>query len=642
MPFVKSPNFSYFLSQSDINCTNADKLYPILVNLRVFNDFGIDDSVSNAKSQWHSKRQYIVTGRRYISSLFCSIAIAPSLVPTAFAQVAPPQVNRDAERLQERERERQREREEQFRQSQTAAPQATVVAPVEEVAAEAGGCAAVRSVEIKGLKRYDRADFAADLTKLVGDCVSIKDINAALRTITNRYIGDGYVTSRAVIGPQDLQSGVLEIIVIEGQLDGISSPASGKARGYSKRELAVAFPGTKAGNKGRQLNLRDLEQGVDQLARLGSAEPDIDITPAELPGSSTLVVRRKRVDAPLRASFAANNDGSANTGRIQGTATVDVDSPLGLADFWSLYYSRDLENRQGRGSRGYGAFVSIPYGYTTLTLSGGRYSFKSILQGVDQAFANTGVSINGSAVLDHLLFRDAKTKVSVAASVAVLDTINRIQGIKLSTSSYRLVSGALNFRAQRRVGPGLATADFGFTRGLDIFGANAVDTGPGGAQLVFRKLELSLGYQARVKAFGLPLNYSGVVRGATALDPVFPAERFSLGGSSTVRGFRDDGISGRSGIFTRQQIGFPLFSVFGDKAAGTQTGVSAILGYDAGGIRARKDDAFERGFLQSGTAGLRIINKRLQSELNVSAPISAPGSVRHRDFEFSASARLAF
>jgi hemolysin activation/secretion protein len=570
---------------------------------------------------------------RCVLLLLCSAAVAPA----AFAQVAPPQVNRDAERLQEIERERQRTREEQFRQSQTAPPQATQVAPETEVAAEAGGCAAIRSVQVKGMTRYAQSDFAGDLAKLTGDCVSIADINAALRTITNRYIADGYVTSRAVIGPQDLKSGVLEIVVVEGQLNAISSEGVGTKRTYSKGELAAAFPNT----KGRQLNLRDLEQGVDQLARLGSAEPDIDITPAELPGASNLIVRRKRADTPLRASYAVNNDGSANTGRIQSTASLDIDSPLGIADFWSLYYSRDLENRQGRGSEGYGAFVSIPYGYTTLTLSGGRYSFDSILQGVDQAFANTGVSTNGSATLDHLLFRDAKTKLSVSAGISGLDTVNRIQGIKLRTSSYRLISGAINFRAQRRIGAGLATADFGFTRGLDIFGANSVDTGPGGAQLVFRKIELNLGYQTRTQVFGVPVNYSGVLRGAAALDSVFPGERFSLGGTSTVRGFRDDGISGRSGVFTRQQIGFPLFSIFGDKAAGTQTSFSGLIGYDAGGIRPRKGDAFERGFLHSSTIGLRVNNKRVSGEFTLSAPLSAPETVQRRDLELSASLRLS-
>jgi hemolysin activation/secretion protein len=570
---------------------------------------------------------------RSVSLLLCGVAFAPP----ALAQTPPPQVNRDAERLQEIERERQRERAEQFRNSQTAAPQATQVTPETELAADAGGCAAVRSVSIKNMTRYAQSDFATDLAKLNGDCVLIADINAVLRTITNRYIADGYVTSRAVIGPQDLKSGVLEIVVIEGQLNAISSEGIGTKRTYRKGELAAAFPGT----KGRQLNLRDLEQGVDQLARLGSAEPDIDITPAELPGASTLIVRRKRVDTHLRASYAVNNDGSANTGRIQSTASLDIDSPLGIADFWSLYYSRDLENKDGRGSEGYGAFISIPYGYTTLTLSGGRYSFDSILQGVDQAFANTGVSTNGSATLDHLLFRDAKTKLSVSAGLSLLDTVNRIQGIKLQTSSYRLVSGAINFRAQRRIGAGLATADFGFTRGLDIFGANAVDTGPGGAQLVFRKLEASLGFQTRTKVFSVPVNYSGVVRGATALDSVFPGERFSLGGGSTVRGFRDDGISGRSGIFTRQQIGFPLFNLFGDKTAGTQTSFSGLIGYDAGGIAPRKGDAFERGFLQSSTIGLRVNNKRVAGEFTLSAPLSAPETVQRQSLEFSASLRLS-
>ena len=572
-------------------------------------------------------------GVRCVFLLLCGVALAPA----AFAQTVPGQVNRDAERLQEIERERQRAREEQFRKSQSAPPQATQVTPETELAADAGGCAAIRSVSVKGMTRYAQSAFATDLAKLNGDCVSIADINAVLRTITNRYIADGYVTSRAVIGPQDLKSGVLEIIVIEGQLEDISSEGVGTKRKYRKGELAAAFPGT----KGRQVNLRDLEQGVDQLARLGSAEPDIDITPADLPGASNLIVRRKRVDTPLRASYAVNNDGSANTGRIQSTASFDIDSPLGIADFWSLYYSRDLENKDGRGSEGYGAFVSIPYGYTTLTVSGGRFSFDSILQGVDQAFANTGVSTNGSATLDHLLFRDAKTKLSVSAGLSLLDTVNRIQGIKLQTSSYRLVSGAINFRAQRRIGAGLATADFGFTRGLDILGANAVDTGPGGAQLVFRKLEASLGYQTRTKVFGVPVNYSGVLRGAAALDPVFPGERFSLGGGSTVRGFRDDGISGRSGIFTRHQIGFPLFSLFGDKAAGTQTSFSGLIGYDAGGISPRKGDAFERGFLHSSTIGLRVNNKRVAGEFTLSAPWSAPETVQRQSLEFSASLRLS-
>ncbi len=595
-----------------------------------------------------------MVGTRCVLLFISTVVIATP----SFAQTPPDQINRNAERIQERERERAREREEAFRKSQLVAPQGVEneTQPEEKTIPdkpEAENCARVQTVSVIGMKRYKRQVFEKELDGLVGSCTTIEPVNAVLRQITNRYIGDGYVTSRAVIGPQAVTDGILEIIVIESQLDKIIGNGLENKRAYRKGELATAFPNL----KNRQFNLRDIEQGIDQLARLPSAEPSIDVVAGSLPATSDLVVIRKRVDRPIRGNYVVNNDGQATTGRIQATASVDLDSPLGIADFWSLYYTRDLEGKRDIGSKGYGAFVSVPYGYTTVTLTGGRFQFESLLQGNDQAFANTGDSINGGLTLDRLIFRDARTKVSVSGGLSFLDTVNRIQDIKLVTSSYRLVSGNVFFRVQRRFGDKaiidpttkerttqqgrtFLSADIGVTRGFDILGANAVDTGDGGARVTFRKVEASINLQSELVAFNVPLKYSGVVRGQTTLDPVFPAERFSLGGSSTVRGFRDDGISGRTGVFTRQQIGFGLFSLFGTKTNGTQTQFSGFVGYDAGGILPRKDDPFERGFLQSGTLGLRFGNKRIESELALSAPISAPNTIRKRDAEFSASIRL--
>ena len=245
---------------------------------------------------------------------------------------------------------------------------------------ETGGCATIREVSIQGMARYAPDDFAASIAKLKGDCVSIADIDAALRSITNRYIGDGYVTSRAVLAPQDLGDGILEILVIEGQLEKIVSEPSAGRRGYSRGELASAFPGL----RDELLNLRDLDQGVDQLARLGSAEPEIDIAPAELPGASTVIVHRKRIDAPLRGSIFFNNDGPASTGRIQSTAALEVDSPLGLGDVLSLYYSRTIGAKQDRGSNGYGALFSL--GYVHLRVEGEEHWRVALAQSFGPAF----------------------------------------------------------------------------------------------------------------------------------------------------------------------------------------------------------------------------------------------------------------
>ncbi len=551
---------------------------------------------------------------------------------TVYAQQLTDPTVREAERLQEREVERQREREQQFRDSQNAAPSGAELQTAQpETVADTGQCVAVKSIKINGMTRYPANKFDSAIQALVNDCTSIGKINDALRVITNRYIADGYVTSRALIGPQDLNDGILDITVIEGSLENVKSLEGG----YGSTALSLAFPK----RIGKFLNLRDIEQGVDQLSRLPSYNPTIDIEPGSLPGSSNVVVNRQAQLWPFRPSLSLNNDGSLSTGRIQSNLGLDADNVFGLADFWSLYYSRSVEDESVRGSEGFGGFVSAPYGYWTLSANGGYFSYESVLDANGQQFSNDGKSWNASGIIDRVLFRDSKVKISASGTLAISDIENRIQGIRLSTSSYRLVTVAIDGRLQRLVKRGLINAALGLTRGVDILGANSADTGPGGPGLTFWVVDASVGYRQQVKLSKANLRYSALLRGQSALDPVFSGQRFSLGGSSTVRGFRDDGISGRHGASFRQQVDAPVLSLFKD-SRDWKSDVSGFVGYDAGGIFRRGDDRFERGFLQSVTAGLRFSGKFVNLEFSASRPLSAPEFVTKKDFEFSFSARI--
>ena len=554
----------------------------------------------------------------------------------AFSQPIPAEIQRELQRVQERDRERAQQLEETFRRSQETAPKESGVLPDESAVLESGQCVPVTRAEIVGLERYGQEKFTASLRALVSDCTPVDAIDQLLRTITNLYIKDGFISSRAVIVSDELQNGVLKIIAVEGVLDEIQSIAPADQRAFGKGELALAFFGLKQ----KQLNLRRLEQGIDQLTRLRSAEATIDVVPSSTPGASNLIVKRRKIGNWIRPNFSVDNDGSHNTGRIQGTLSLDVDSPLGLADYWSFYYSRDLHSDPRRGNSGFGGFVSLPLGYTSMSLSAGRSSYDSILQSNNLAFVSGGNSTNGSFAVDQLLFRDGKTKISLEGKIALLDTENSIQGIRLSTNSYRLVTASINARLQRRLGKWFLFGDIGYLRGLDILGANAADLGPAGPQLVYDKLVASINVQSYLTAFGVPFLYSASVRGAAALDPVLPAERFNLGGRYTIRGFRDDGISGRAGAFMRHDWKVGLFSLFKEPKNGSATQISMTVGYDAGGILPRANDPFERGFLQSSSLGLQMQNRRLQAELSVSAPLSAPSTVSHNDIEFAAALRL--
>lgn len=88
--------------------------------------------------------------------------------------------------------------------------------------------------------------------------------------MTNAYIKGGYITSRAFVNPNPPEEGVLEILVIEGTVEKIIIN-DGKAKGQE----FTAFPGLTGG----PLNLRDIDQGLDQLNRLPSNNTVMQIEP---------------------------------------------------------------------------------------------------------------------------------------------------------------------------------------------------------------------------------------------------------------------------------------------------------------------------------------------------------------------------
>ena len=80
---------------------------------------------------------------------------------------------------------------------------------------------------------------------------------------------------------------------------------------------------------GALLNLRDIEQGLENLKRAPTAEADIQIEPSTAPnarpGDSDLVV--KYVQAKKwRVTLSLDDSGTQATGRYQAGATVSVDS----------------------------------------------------------------------------------------------------------------------------------------------------------------------------------------------------------------------------------------------------------------------------------------------------------------------------
>src|SRR5262245_24682104 len=85
----------------------------------------------------------------------------------------------------------------------------------------------LRNIVIVGATVYTAEQFRELYADLIGQRVSLKDVYDVAARITAKYGGDGYVLSRAVIPPQQLDpnGAVIRIQVVEGYIDKVEWPA---------------------------------------------------------------------------------------------------------------------------------------------------------------------------------------------------------------------------------------------------------------------------------------------------------------------------------------------------------------------------------------------------------------------------------
>lgn len=155
---------------------------------------------------------------------------------------------------------------------------ATPAAPVDT------RCFPIKDIELKGADSLSAADRERLLKPYIGQCLGVSQLNELLKVITDHYIDKGMITSRAYLPQQDLSSGHLRVLVVEGKLEGLKGADDSH---ISDRELSMTFPG----KTGDLLNLREIEQLVDQLNRLPSNQAQMELTPGVQVGGSSVLVK---------------------------------------------------------------------------------------------------------------------------------------------------------------------------------------------------------------------------------------------------------------------------------------------------------------------------------------------------------------
>jgi hemolysin activation/secretion protein len=500
-----------------------------------------------------------------------------------------------------------------------------------------GKCFNIKTVKLDGAQSLTKEEQDKLTGQYIGTCMDLASINKLMHDITNYYINKGNVTTRLAIPKQDLKQGTLTLMVIEGKIESIELNENTPR---DKRQIAMAFPNL----NGKNLNLRDIEQGLDQLNRLSSSKATMKIEPSTRAGYSRIIITNK-VEKDSRASVTYDNSGQGSTGKNKVTITGEQDNLLGAGDYWSMSYNEDTATHNyQKKSQLVSGIVSVPYGYWTFSANGSYSEYVNTINVTNQEFQTHGQTSTGTGKIERVLHRDQNSKTSANVALTVKDTLNFIEDTELSASTQQLSILKAGVDHTLQALGGVWYAALNYERGMKLFGAqeDASDIASNDAHAQFDKcsFEANVYKPFAVKSANLAFR-SGVIGQYTG-DALFPSEQITMGDRYTVRGFQESSLSGDSGAYVRNELMWNAPQFTDNQYVNRTVGnLQPYIGLDAG-VAKTKDGGGE-DYISGWAIGLRNNSENMSFDVAYAQAIKHPSSVVADDETyFSVTAKVGF
>lgn len=453
------------------------------------------------------------------------------------------------------------------------------------------------TIVLDGAKQLSPAEQTQWVKNYLHRSIALPDIHQLVQTVTNRYISRGFITTRVYLQPQNLSGKKLTLTVLEGTIEKLNVLDDGHPR-VAKPNMA--FPGL----TGEVLNLRALEQGIEQISRLPSVQTNIKIEPGTTAGSSVVSITSKH-QRPWRLSTSIDNVGGQ---KPQLEVLAGWDDLMGFYDQWSVFTRRNARfSEKNNITHQYSGTVSIPFGCWTFRWMSTNFDYLREIQGEKHLFSSKGDDWRHEAEVERIIHRNSHSKTSLGGFVATKKASNYINDERLKTSSQSLSRAGIRLSHNRRLWGGALDASLTGEQGFPTFGARAA----------FTKWNTQIHYRKPFAIGQRPMAFDSSLLGQWASNTLYGSERLSIGDHSTVRGFRESSISGDRGGFVRNELSGNLLGP-----------VDLFAGVDAGWIVKNQKNPSEHGAVVGAAAGLRAHGNLFFGELSIEKSLAAPSFTR--------------
>lgn len=375
--------------------------------------------------------------------------------------------------------------------------------------------------------------------------LNLYDLNKAAEALTVFYHDHGYMLARAVIPPQKVVDGVVKIQIVEGRIG--KTTFKGNHR-YSDHFIAAR---TRSLTPGALVTTNNLETNLLLLNDLPGLSAKVVLEPGAEFGDTDAEI--DLTEKLFSANVGVNNHGRSETGKNRIDLSASLNSPFGWGDQLTVGGSRTSGGLTRLGSVNY----SIPVNTLGTRLSVGA---SKVSYDVDNALiAKLGVSGEISS-----------TNMSVTHPLA--RTRNHTEIISVGVKRDRLKQEALNTTLSDNA---ISVMNFSYltsTINADTSVTNARFSLATNFKSVDDKISPSAPNYTQQNAvlarWEMDVNHNTPFSGAWDLyvranvmysNQMLPdTEKFSLGGPSSVRGYRPSELRGDSGYLLTTELRRPF------------------------------------------------------------------------------------
>ena len=466
----------------------------------------------------------------------------------------------------------------------------------------------LQHVSITGAVAIPQERLVTTYQPYIGKKVSQADLAAIAAAVSDVYRADGFHLSRAIVPPQDIQSGRLHVQVIEGSITELTLKGDG-AEQFGVRPMLDAVlteRPSRLATLERQLLLINGRPGVriedTAIEEIGTAS-----------GHFRLILSLKTWH--LFTSFGVDNLGSSSVGPWQSYGTAAFNSYLAPGNSLVLNLSTTPgDPRQlafGRLS------YEVPVGTDGARIGASGY-YSEVWPGDYRRLYSDNIKTESFEIRGSIVpLQSQKSSLTLTAAVGFTNaTENDLFG-PIYADRIRTASFTSDYRLQDSFG-GTNYLTVNYRQGLDILGASHRDDdylSRDGASGKFSALNFWFTrYQTLTDAWSLKL----AAAGQTASGPLFTSQQFYLGGIAFGRGYGSAEISGDNGLAGSAELRFDQ-----------KTGLQYLSGYQLYGF-VDSGVAWNDGYrlsdglsLTSAGGGVRFfLADGLQADIGAAAPLT--------------------